>query len=177
MAWTNSRRLRVPAFIWPIMCLSSRSCIDGPPWGGSSATGWMASYTASAPKLSRWAPAFGLCLAVPVGQPPEGGVPPGEVHTHQRGRRSGDPVAPQDRDHDHVGDRDVVELDEEGRALDRVDLGVRGPVDAVVLVAAEAGHVAPLPLVGLLGDLPRAELVHEVLGVGRAHGGVVHLEV
>src|SRR5512145_2222528 len=177
MVWTNSRRPRTPAFTWPIMCRSSRSSINGPPQGGSAPTGWMASYKSSMRKLSREPPGSGLCLLEPVGQPPEGGIPPGEVHAVQGVGRARDPVAPQDRDHHHVGDHDVVHLDEQGGTLHRIELAVRRLVGAVVLVVAEAGDVAALPLVGLLRGLPGAELVHEVLRVGRGHGRVVHLQI
>src|SRR6185295_2361111 len=111
---------------------------------GQRRPGWMARYTISGPKLSSWPLLSGLCLLVPEGKPPEGRVPAGEVHAHERGGRSGDAVAPEDRDHDHVGDHDVVHLDEQRRPLDRVDLAVGRLVGAVVLLAAEAGDVPPL---------------------------------
>src|SRR4030095_16900093 len=178
MAWTNARRLSVPALTWPIMCLSSCSCIDGPPGrvvGGDRLGGPL--YTASRPKLSSYPPGSTLSLLVPVGQPPEGGIPAGQIHALQRVDGARDPVAPEYSDRHHVGDHHVVHLDEQSRALDWVDLAVRRLVGPVVLVAAEAGAVAPLPLVGLLRDLPRAELVHEVAGVRRGHRGVVHLQI
>src|SRR6184192_2238796 len=107
------------------------------------------------------------CLVIPVGEAPERRVPAREIHAPEPRARRGDAVAPQERDDHDVLDHEIVHLDEERRALDRVELDLRRPVDPIVLLAAPARDVAPLPLVRLRRDLPQGELVHEVPGIAR----------
>src|SRR5574341_2283962 len=123
---TKRRRLRLPAFTAPTRTLSS-----------CSSMGFLLSG-----------------LPVPVGETPERGVPAGEIHATQPHARGRHPVPPEDRDDHDVLDDEIVHLDEERRALHRVELGVRRLVGPVVLLVAPPRDVAPLPLVGFRGDLP-----------------------
>src|SRR6266850_1247459 len=118
-----------------------------------------------------------LPLAVPVLEVPEVRVPAALLGALEAVRDGGDRRPQHDRDDHDVLDDEVVHLDEERRALDGIQLALRGTEELVVLLVAPARDVAPLPLVVLGRDLPRRELVHERLGIGLRHGGRLHLEV
>src|SRR5258705_7210497 len=72
-----------------------------------------------------------------------------------------------------VRHHEVVELDEQRRALHRVELLLDLLVDLVIFLALPARDIAPLPLVFLVRHLPRHILVHEELRIGLRHGRVV----
>src|ERR1700681_229174 len=86
------------------------------------------------------------CVAVPVVQICEVVVPAAdrglELAGDRRDLRPGD-----HRDDRLVGAPQVVHADEQGRALDRVELALGGAHRLVVVLAAPACDVAPLPLV------------------------------
>src|SRR5712691_4031130 len=133
------------------------------------------------PETEAWTPSrpppAPLRLLPPVGQIPEVRVPPALPGIAQANRDGGHARPPDDGDDHDVLDDEVVHLDEEGRALDRIHLGLGGLPGPIVLLVAPPGRVAPRPLVLLRGDFPRRELVHEALRVGLGHGGLIHLEV
>src|SRR5215510_15809730 len=110
-----------------------------------------------------------LPLAVPVGEVPEVGVPARDVGALELAGHGGDHAAPQHGNDHHVLDDHVVHPDEEGSALDRIQLRLPGAPELVIFLAAPAGDVAALPLVLLARRLPGGELLHEGLGVGGPH--------
>ena len=81
---------------------------------------------------------------------------------------AGDAEAGHHRDHDDVVDRKLVQLDQQGGALDRIELDLGRLVGVVVFLVLPARDVAALPLVVLARRLPRAELAQEDLGIGLA---------
>src|SRR6266545_7091071 len=107
-----------------------------------------------------------LRLLRPVRESPEVAVPPALDHVAHPVRDRGDARAEHHgNDHDVLND-EVVHLDEEGGALDRVHLRLGGFPRPVVLLVAPAGGIAARPFVVLGGDFPADELVHEALRVG-----------
>src|SRR3954451_13143576 len=103
-------------------------------------------------------------------------VPAADLEPHlARYRRGLRPVP--DRGPGAIRAHELVDADEQCRALDRIELRLRRAIGLVDLVVAPAGDVAALPLVLLAGDLPGHELVHEHFRVRLRHGRVVHLDV
>src|SRR5215831_8265758 len=80
-------------------------------------------------------------------------------------------------DHDMVIHDHVVQLDEQGGALQWIELGLGRLVDVVVFLVLPARDVAALPLVGLARHFPRQELTQEQRRVRLLRTVVVHLEV
>src|SRR6185436_20949203 len=98
-------------------------------------------------------PTRGSCLPVPVPEVPEVVVPAAERSLELAGD-GGNARPIDDRDHRLVAACQVVHADEQGRALDRVELPLGRAERLVVLLAPPARDVAALPLVLLGGDLP-----------------------
>src|SRR5215218_7952246 len=95
----------------------------------------------------------GSRLAVPILQRREVVVPAADLDP-QLVRHRGRLRAVHDRDHGAVRAREVVDADEQRRALDRVELRLGGAVGLVGLLVLPARDVAALPLVLLGRDLP-----------------------
>src|SRR5438132_6469486 len=107
-------------------------------------------------------------FASPVHEAPERAAERTEVEAADRVGHREHRVPDEDRDDDHVLDDEVVQADEEGRALGRIHLRFGGAPEAIVLVVSPASQVRAGPLVGLLRGFPRAERAHERLRIGLA---------
>src|SRR5262249_30350902 len=99
-------------------------------------------------------------LPVPVRDLPEIVIPAALMHHHavlQPYR-----VATIDlRQNIMVGDDEVVELDEQRRPFDGIELALGLVIDLVIVLVLPARDVASLPLVLLARQFPGRELVHE----------------
>src|ERR1700730_1643164 len=155
---TKARRDTRPALTAPSRSRNSASFME-PPWN-----------------LRRPHADVGSRLPVPVPQIPQIVVPA----THPRRQLAGDcrnSGAVDNRDHYRVADHEVIHLDEECRALNRVEPGFGRSIGLVVFFVAPACDVAPLPFVLLGRGLPRVELTHEDPGIGLAHRRGKHLQI
>src|SRR4029450_7293652 len=103
-------------------------------------------------------------VAVPVLQLREVEVPAGHGRDQLQARPAYTRSADQ-RNDDVVVDRQVVEPDEQRRALDRIEFALGGLVGPVIFFIDPARDIAALPLVGLVRDLARLVLVHEAFRI------------
>src|SRR6266508_2787522 len=115
----------------------------------------------------------GLSLLVPEGQVPEVRVPPALHSIAQLVADGGDARPPGHRDHHDVLDQQVVHLDEQPRALYRIELGLSGIVDDLLVLLAPridwrlVGHLEPLALLGAdaVGPAFPAGRVQDLVGL------------
>src|SRR5215471_11551789 len=115
-------------------------------------------------------------VAIPASEVPEVIVPASQRWVQLVGDGH-DAWAIDDRDDHLVSAHQVVEVYEQRRTLDRIELALRGSEGAVVVCVLPSRDISALPLVLLAGNFPRRELVHEQLGIGLRHARRVHLEV